>query len=88
MNPDFVVQIKCTIFWLNRGLSVNLDLYAPDFPKSTSKYLFGLIIFLVQKTLFWSRFWFKNHPNHVKHIVAKKKNCQQYIDHNSLEKYE
>ena len=38
MGTDFVLQIKCTIFWLNRGLREYLDLYAPDFPKSTSKY--------------------------------------------------
>ena len=29
-------KVKCTIFWLIRGLMVNLDLYAQDFPK---KYL-------------------------------------------------
>ena len=39
MYTDFVLQVKCTIFWLNSGLMVYLDLYAPDFPKSTSKYL-------------------------------------------------
>ena len=33
-------QVKCTIFWLNRGLRVHLDLYAPDFPKTISKYLY------------------------------------------------
>ena len=30
---------KITIFWLNRGLSVYSDLYAPDFSKSTVNYL-------------------------------------------------
>ena len=39
MDPDFVVQGKFTIFWLNGGLKVDLDLDAPDFPKSISKYL-------------------------------------------------
>ena len=34
MNPDFVVQVKCTILWVNMGLRVYLDLYAPYFPKS------------------------------------------------------
>ena len=37
MDPDFVVQVKCIIFWLNWGLRVFLDTYVPDFPKSTSK---------------------------------------------------
>ena len=40
MGTDFVLQVKCTIFWLKRGWRVHLDLYAPDFPKSTSMYLF------------------------------------------------
>ena len=38
MFTYFVLKVKCTIFWLNRGLMVYLDLYALDFPKSTSKY--------------------------------------------------
>ena len=32
-DNDFVLQVKCTIFWLNRCLRVYLDLYAPDFQK-------------------------------------------------------
>ena len=32
-------QVTCTIFWLNISFRVHLDLYVPDFPKSTSKYL-------------------------------------------------
>ena len=40
MDPDFVVHVKCTIFWLNGGLRVSLDLFARDFPKSSSQYLF------------------------------------------------
>ena len=39
MCTDFVFQVKCTIFWLKRGLRVHLDLYAPEFPNSISKYL-------------------------------------------------
>jgi hypothetical protein len=38
MGTDFALQEKCTIFWLNIGLRVYLDLYVPDFPKSTFKY--------------------------------------------------
>ena len=34
-DPDFILQVRCTIFWLKRGLRVCLDLYAPDFLKST-----------------------------------------------------
>ena len=53
-----------------------MDLYAPDFPKSTSKSFFGFSTFLV-------------HSNNVKIIISKKKKLyQQYIDHISLEKYE
>ena len=45
MGTDFVLQVKCTIFWLNRGMRVYLGLYAPDFPKSTSKYFLHLVLF-------------------------------------------
>ena len=41
MDPDFVVQVKCTIFCLNRDLRVYFDLDAPDFPKNNAKYLFS-----------------------------------------------
>ena len=44
MDPDIIVQVKGTIFWPNRGLRVYLDMYAPDFPKSTYKYLFCIEI--------------------------------------------
>ena len=44
LDPDFVVQVKCTIFWLNRGLRVYLDLYGglrAEVPTSTlSTHLF------------------------------------------------
>ena len=39
MDPDFVVQVKCTIFGLNRGFRVYLDLYAQEFQKSIFMYL-------------------------------------------------
>ena len=38
MHTDFVVQAKCTIFWLNTGFRVYFDLYELDFfqvPKTT-----------------------------------------------------
>ena len=38
MCTDLVFHGQCTIFWLKRRLRVHLDLYAPDFPKSTYKY--------------------------------------------------
>ena len=90
MDPDFVLHVKCTIFWLNRGLRVYFDLHPPDFPKSTSKYLVGLITFLVQNIQFWRRLWFNNHSNNGKHIFEEKKVnfCQQYVDIISLEKCE
>ena len=40
LDTDIVHQVKCTIFWLNIGLGVYLDLYVPDFSKSTSKSFF------------------------------------------------
>ena len=52
MGIDFVFKVKCTIFWLNIGLRVYLDLYRPDFPKSTCKYFIISCYFLVQNTLF------------------------------------
>ena len=44
MDPDFVAQVKSTIFWLNRGLRVFLDLKEPDFQLPIS-------MFFVQKYL-------------------------------------
>ena len=38
-GTDFVCQVKCTIFWLKRGLNVHLNLFLPDFSKSTFEYL-------------------------------------------------
>ena len=52
MDPDLVVQVKCTVFWLNWGFRVYLNLLAIDFPKRSSMYLFGLNTVLVQNTLF------------------------------------
>ena len=59
MDPDFVVQGKFTIFWLNRGLKVDLDLDAPDFPKSISKYLFCTEVIRKQCVLFGCYVFFK-----------------------------
>ena len=55
MGTEFVPQGKCTIFWLNRGLRVYLDLYVSDFPKSISKYFlypstfYILVLFFIPK---------------------------------------
>ena len=38
MGSDFNLLVKCTIFGLNRGLRIYLDLYGTDYPKITSKY--------------------------------------------------
>ena len=38
--PDFIILVKGTIFWPNRVWKVYLDFNAPDFPKSSSNYLF------------------------------------------------
>ena len=32
VGREFVLLVKCTVFCLNRGLSVYSDLYSPDFP--------------------------------------------------------
>ena len=47
MGTDFVLQVKHTIFWLNIGLKIYLDLYVRDFLKSTSKYFFFFYILVL-----------------------------------------
>ena len=71
MDPDFVVHVKRTLFWLNRALSVYLDMDVLNFPKSTSKFPFCLNTLLVQNTVVWSRFWLKDQSNRVKPSFAK-----------------
>ena len=44
MGVDFVIGFKVTIFWLNRGLRLYLDLYAADVQKNTIKYFFYLVL--------------------------------------------
>ena len=39
MSTEFVLQTKCTIFWIKRVLREYLGLCAPDCHKSISKYL-------------------------------------------------
>ena len=39
MYSDFVVELKSSKFWINRGLRVYLDLYALNFQKFTFKYM-------------------------------------------------
>ena len=65
LDADFIVELKSNTFWLNRGFKVYLDLYAPNFPKSDHKYLFGPSTFFAKNTLFWWRFDPKKHPNNV-----------------------
>ena len=67
MDPNFFVQVKYTMFGLNRGLRVHLDLFAPDVSKST---FFASVLFSTKHPIL-EAFWFKNHSNHVKTIVAK-----------------
>ena len=42
-------HVKCTIFWLNIDLRVLLNLYVLDFPKSTSKYFFYILVLVSPK---------------------------------------
>ena len=88
MGPDFVVQVKCTIFWLNRGLRIYLNFVMAYFPKSTSKYLFGLSTFFFStKHSTLEAVWFKRHSNQEKPNVATSKNNIKLIIF-FLEKYE
>ena len=50
MYPDFIVQAKSTIFWLNRGVRVYFDLYVPNCPKMTY-FLLKLHFFLPLKVM-------------------------------------
>ena len=34
---SFTIEVKCIIFWLNRGFMVYFDLYAPDKKKKKKK---------------------------------------------------
>ena len=44
LDLDFLIGIKCTIIWINRGLRVYFDMFAADFPNSTGKYFrFGIM---------------------------------------------
>jgi hypothetical protein len=45
MDPDFVVEVKFTIFWFHRGFRVSLDLHVPDLSNNTKKYLQVLVLF-------------------------------------------
>ena len=72
MFTDFVLKVKCTIFWLNRGLMVYLDLYAPDFPKSTSKYFLQPSTFNLKHPIFVA-ILVKNHQIMKKTLLATAK---------------
>ena len=90
MLNDFVLQVKFTIFWLNRGLRVYLDLYSSDFPKSTSQYFLNPSTFKSQTTYFGGFFGKRNHPNHVKYMLAKKRESfvKNIFNIMSLDKFE
>ena len=46
MGTEFVPQGKYTIFWLNRGLRVYLDLYVSVFQKVSLSNLYILVLFI------------------------------------------
>ena len=49
-NPwTLTLQVKCTIFCLNRGLRVNLELYAQDFPEVTLNTFLASVLFFSTK---------------------------------------
>ena len=45
MGTEFVLQVKCSIFWPNRGLWVYLDTYVPDFQKVPPSTFYILVLF-------------------------------------------
>ena len=74
MGTDFVLQVKCIIFWLNIGLRVYLDLFVADCQKSTCKYFFLYPSTFKSKTpYFGDVFVNKKHRKHVKNYFGKKK---------------
>ena len=81
MDPYFVVQVKCTNLLAQYRFEGIFGFACAGFSKNYLKLPFWPQYLLVQNALFWRRFWFKNHSNHLKPIVAKKKVkfCQQYI---------
>ena len=64
MDPDFVDQVRCALFWLNRGLRVYLNFYIPDLKK---KYI---------KVPIWPQYFFfsTTHPSleafYVRNVVS------------------
>ena len=44
MGADFVTGVKCTIFWLIRGLRVYFEMYTPDKKKGLVSTFFQLSI--------------------------------------------
>ena len=45
LYPDFILHVKWTIFWLNKGLRLNLDLYAPDFANILQSMFYPVVLF-------------------------------------------
>ena len=65
-----------------------MDLYAPDFTKSASK--FYIVVFYKSKHPIWRRFRFKKPPHYCNTYSSKKKVifCQRYIEHMRLKMFE
>ena len=72
MGTDFVLQVKCTIFWLNIRLRVYLDLHVPDFPKSNSKYFFFILALFSLKHPILEAFLLKTPKSCKKQFGPKK----------------
>ena len=51
---EFISWVKCTIFWLNRGLMVYFDMYLPDFEEE-KKYLKVVFTLELEKVLWWKQ---------------------------------
>ena len=82
MCTDFVLQVKWSTFWVNRGLRVYLDLYVTDFLKGTSKYFLYPSTFLC-KTFYFGDIFVKRTPKSCKTDFN-----QKYIFNMSLDKFE
>ena len=69
MDTDFIVQVKSTIFWLDRGLRVYLDCLRRIFQKVPLS-TFLTSVHFQSKTPYFGSVLAESHPNHVKPNVA------------------
>ena len=72
MCTDFVIQVKYTIFWLNRGLRLYLDWYVRDVQRKVPQGTFYILILFSQKHhILEPSLVKKKHQKYVKPMFAK-----------------